>query len=159
MDTCTGLTTTGSRCRRLPGPGQTQCHLHKENGKQCSVCLLALTRNTRTLPCGHEFHLKCVDRWKRSCRHTPSCPMCRAPFDVPNYRVRIVIDRVAEATTEVRSYVTSNLQAIQEEFGLDLRMLDQQDQATLNILFDLENHENLEDFLRELNAPGLNLLQ
>jgi hypothetical protein len=85
--------------------------------------------------------------------------MCRAPFDVPNYRVRIVIDRVAEATTEVRSYVTSNLQAIQEEFGLDLRMLDQQDQATLNILFDLENHENLEDFLRELNAPGLNLLQ
>jgi hypothetical protein len=77
--------------------------------------------------------------------------MCRTPFDLPSYRVRIVIDRVTEGTHEVRSYVTSNIQTIREEFGLDLRILESHEQASLNILFELEEHENLEEVLRSLN--------
>ena len=154
MDTCTGQTASGARCRIRPGPGQTMCHLHRENPAQCSVCLLGLNRSTRTLPCGHTFHLKCVDRWKRSCRNTPTCPMCRAPFDVPKYRIRIVIDRVAEGTHEVRSYVTSNVQTIQDEFGLDLRVLEAHADASLNILFDLDEHEDLTEVLNSLGVPG-----
>lgn len=154
MEQCTGITATGSRCRLKPGAGQTMCHMHRENPLQCSVCLQGLNRSTRTLPCGHEFHLKCVDRWKRSCRTLPSCPMCRAPFDVPKYRIRIVIDRVAEGTHEVRSYVTSNVETIRDEFGLDLRVLEEHAEASLNILFDLEEHENLDEVFRTLGVPG-----
>jgi len=77
--------------------------------------------------------------------------MCRTPFDLPSYRVRIVIDRVTEGTHEIRSYVTSNIQTIREEFGLDLRILESHEQASLNILFELEEHENLEEVLRSLN--------
>lgn len=153
METCLGLTAGGTRCRNLPGVGQTKCHWHKEPVTQCSVCLQGLARGTRTLPCGHEFHLKCVDRWKRSCRGDPTCPMCRAPFDLPNYRIRIVVDRVAEGTHEVRSYVTSNIQTIREEFGLDLRVLEAHEEASLNVLFELEDHENIEEVFRSLGVP------
>ena len=153
METCRGTTASGARCMNPPGPGQTKCHHHRDDGRQCSVCLQNLNRTTRTLPCGHEFHLKCVDRWKRTCRGDPTCPMCRTPFDLPSYRVRIVIDRVAEGTHEVRSYITSNIQTIREEFGLDLRVLEAHEQSSLNILFELEEHENLEEVLRSLNIP------
>lgn len=154
METCLGVTAAGNRCRNKPGTGQTMCRMHRDNGTQCSVCLQSLTRSTRTLPCGHEFHLKCVDRWKRSCRDDPTCPMCRAPFDVPIYRVRIVIDRVAEETHEVRSYVTSNIHTIRDEFDLDLRILEDHEEATLNILFNLESPENIDEVLRSLGVPG-----
>jgi len=154
METCTGLTASGARCKIRPGAGQTQCHLHRENPNQCSVCLHGLARSTRTLPCGHEFHLKCVDRWKRTCRGDPTCPMCRAPFDLPNYRIRIIVDRVAEGTHEVRSYVTSNIQTIRDEFGLDLRVLEAHEEASLNILFEIEDNENLEEVFRTLGVPG-----
>jgi hypothetical protein len=80
--------------------------------------------------------------------------MCRAPFDVPKYRIRIVIDRVAEGTHEVRSYVTSNVQTIQDEFGLDLRVLEAHADASLNILFDLDEHEDLTEVLNSLGVPG-----
>jgi len=128
--------------------------MHRENAPQCSVCLQGLNRSTRTLPCGHEFHLKCVDRWKRSCRADPTCPMCRAPFDLPKYRIRIVIDRVEEGTHEVRSYVTSNIQTIRDEFGLDLRVLESHEEASLNIIFDLEAHEDIVEVLRTLGVPS-----
>ena len=154
MERCTGLIASGARCRNPPGLGQTRCHMHRENTPQCSVCLQGLNRSTRTLPCGHEFHLKCVDRWKRTCRADPTCPMCRAPFDLPKYRIRIVIDRVEEGTHEVRSYVTSNIQTIRDEFGLDLRVLDTHEDASLNILFDLEAHEDIVEVLRTLGVPS-----
>lgn len=154
METCLGVTAAGTSCRNRPGAGQTKCHMHRDDGTQCSVCLQSLARATRTLPCGHEFHLKCVDRWKRSCRGDPTCPMCRTPFDLPKYRVRIVVDRVAEGTHEVRSYVTSNIHTIREEFGLDLRVLEAHEEASLNILFELEDHENIEEVFSSLGVPG-----
>jgi len=80
--------------------------------------------------------------------------MCRAPFDLPKYRIRIVIDRVEEGTHEVRSYVTSNIQTIRDEFGLDLRVLETHEDASLNILFDLEAHEDIVEVLRTLGVPS-----
>lgn len=43
----------------------------------CCVCLSRLKKgqDTRVLPCLHEFHTICVDRWFNSCRKT--CPVCR----------------------------------------------------------------------------------
>ncbi|XP_041017898.1 E3 ubiquitin-protein ligase RNF165-like [Juglans microcarpa x Juglans regia] len=45
--------------------------------EQCCVCLSRLKKgqDTRTLPCLHEFHKVCVDRWFDACRKT--CPVCR----------------------------------------------------------------------------------
>ena len=47
---------------------------------QCSICLLRIVRvkaTRRTLSCGHQFHISCIDQWLGGAHHT--CPMCRAP--------------------------------------------------------------------------------
>jgi hypothetical protein len=47
-------------------------------GELCCVCLSRLKKGqqeTRILPCLHEFHKICVDRWFNACRKT--CPVCR----------------------------------------------------------------------------------
>jgi hypothetical protein len=79
--------------------------------------------------------------------------MCRVPFDIPIYRIRIIIDKVDEQTTNVISYTTSNIHAIRDEFGLDFRVLDSHDDAALNILFELEEYENVDEIFRSLGIP------
>ncbi|XP_038906276.1 E3 ubiquitin-protein ligase RNF167-like [Benincasa hispida] len=55
-------------------------------GETCCVCLSSMGNkdgdrdkgvgtSTSVLPCLHEFHKVCVDRWFEECRRT--CPICR----------------------------------------------------------------------------------
>lgn len=48
-----------------------------DEGEKCCVCLSRLKEgeDTRHLPCLHEFHRECIDRWLISRRR--SCPLCR----------------------------------------------------------------------------------
>jgi len=47
----------------------------------CAICQYELNTNkkqkryVRTLPCGHHFHGKCIDKWKRY-----MCPLCRESY-------------------------------------------------------------------------------
>ncbi|ELT96644.1 hypothetical protein CAPTEDRAFT_50226, partial [Capitella teleta] len=43
----------------------------------CVVCMCEFEQRQllRVLPCSHEFHAKCVDKWLKSNR---TCPICRA---------------------------------------------------------------------------------
>jgi len=56
--------------------------------KRCVICLQDYQRNEeiKTLPCGHEYHSKCVDPWLA--RHNRTCPTCRhditKPFTPPS---------------------------------------------------------------------------
>ncbi|XP_059670794.1 E3 ubiquitin-protein ligase At1g12760 [Cornus florida] len=54
----------------------------------CCVCLSRLKEGeeTRVLPCLHEFHSVCVDRWFTMCRRT--CPMCRFSMEEENSEKR-----------------------------------------------------------------------
>ncbi|CAF4892346.1 unnamed protein product [Pieris macdunnoughi] len=49
---------------------------HQGEQTSCVVCMCEFeARQTiRVLPCAHEFHAKCVDKWLRSNR---TCPICR----------------------------------------------------------------------------------
>ena len=44
----------------------------------CAICFESITpsEQNRTLPCGHQFHAACVDRWTQN---TANCPTCRKP--------------------------------------------------------------------------------
>ncbi|OMO83417.1 Zinc finger, RING-type [Corchorus olitorius] len=47
-------------------------------GEICSVCLSSMKEGDgemRVLPCLHQFHRVCVDRWLNRCRK--NCPICR----------------------------------------------------------------------------------
>ncbi|KAF3634560.1 hypothetical protein FXO38_03038 [Capsicum annuum] len=50
---------------------------HEEVGERCCVCLSRLKDgdDKRVLPCLHEFHRECVDRWLNGAQRT--CPVCR----------------------------------------------------------------------------------
>ena len=74
---------------------------------ECSVCLatFAVGDELRHLPCGHEFHLKCVDAWLLGAaaasadRVSATCPLCKAvPLDVD----RLLAEAGAPSATATR---------------------------------------------------------
>ncbi|CAO2594545.1 E3 ubiquitin-protein ligase RNF6, partial [Lemmus lemmus] len=55
-----------------------QTGVDSELGKVCSVCIsdYVAGNKLRQLPCLHEFHIYCIDRWlSENC----TCPVCRRP--------------------------------------------------------------------------------
>jgi len=155
---CGALTLSGTPCRQKLREGQERCWQHR--GTACSVCLACMGGQsaTRKLGCGHEFHTRCLDRWKASCTGPdPTCPMCREPFDVPTYRCRLIIERVASDPPDrrVTNFETQNVMSIVEGFGLDFRALVPGNAGRFytDIHFDIEPNEALEEVLRELGLP------
>lgn len=56
-----------------------QASLEAEQGRACSVCIneYAQGNKLRSLPCAHEFHIHCIDRWLSE---NNTCPICRQPI-------------------------------------------------------------------------------
>lgn len=55
---------------------------------ECAVCLSSLkgeTTGTRALPCRHEFHAVCIDRWLAVPHFKNSCPICRFSMEDGDY--------------------------------------------------------------------------
>ncbi|KAL9247006.1 hypothetical protein vseg_020478 [Gypsophila vaccaria] len=48
-----------------------------EDGSQCYICLVEYEEGDemRSLPCHHEFHKKCIDKWLKEIHRV--CPLCR----------------------------------------------------------------------------------
>lgn len=152
---CGAQTLTGAACK---AKSQGRCWQHK--GPQCSVCLTCMSgqSSTRKLECGHQFHMKCLNRWKLSCRGPdPTCPMCRAPFDVPTFRCRLIIERVGtgDPSRTVTQFETTNATNILEGFGLDMRTLmpNHTGRFFTDIHFDINADEILSEVLTELGLP------
>lgn len=111
MPQCEGITKEGTRCKKTCQEGKTKCHVH--DCEACPVCMSAMSEGSyRTLDCGHVFHARCLDRWKR---RSSTCPMCRTPFDQPRYRVKITI----EPEGFEHETITSNIQSLVDMFGLE----------------------------------------
>ena len=149
---CGAQTATGSTCKIRVFGEQHHCWMHA--GPQCSVCFAPLTdRTTRKLPCEHSFHIRCIERWKRTCGTAdPTCPMCRAPFDLPSYKCRLIIERVSDSNVETHDFVTSNIRSVVGGFGLDFASLipPGPGRFTTDIRFDIEPNEDLREVLNEL---------
>ncbi|KAG1678655.1 RING finger protein 44 [Nymphon striatum] len=58
---------------------------HESDQTSCVVCMCEFERRQtlRVLPCSHEFHSKCVDKWLKTNR---TCPICRG--DASHYLVQ-----------------------------------------------------------------------
>lgn len=154
---CGAETKSGQKCKQVLKIGDEKCWMH--SGAQCAVCLSSMSTNasTRILGCSHEFHERCLDRWKLSCTGPdPTCPMCREPFDIPLYRCRLMIERVSNHQDYTRDFETSNITSIIDGFGIDLRQLlppSSEGRVIADIHFDIEPGEDLEEALRELGLP------
>ena len=102
---------------------------------------------TRMLECGHTFHARCLDRWKRH-RETPTCPMCRAPFDIPKYKVTLSIHRVTDGTETVQDVPVDDIEALTEAFGVDLQHVN--NNYRMEIMFAIEHNEDLREVLNDM---------
>jgi len=146
---CGAQTISGNPCKQFLKENQEHCWHHQ--GPQCSVCLGHMNRDTRQLPCNHVFHARCVERWKSSCRETPTCPMCRTPFDVPVYRCRLIIERVSDGNLNVRDFETSNMLSMIESFGVTIER--GQEMLRTEIHWDVGEEDDLNDELLQLGLP------
>ena len=141
---CTATTLRGTQCRHRAQQGTEVCHLH--TGTACSICFGPMaTATSRVLPCEHMFHTRCIDRWKRTAN---TCPMCRAPFDQPQYKVNVSIQRVADQQSFQESYVTSNISSLVDVFGIPLP----QARFITDIFFDVGFNEFIDDVFREIGV-------
>lgn len=72
----TGVSALGGQGRAAGGAGAV---LTVDNKDMCAICLMDYVEEEmlRELPCGHRFHVGCVDQWFRS-SGSLSCPMCKA---------------------------------------------------------------------------------
>lgn len=63
---------------RLPLHQLTEADIQRRKGDEavCAICLEPFVVNevTRTIPCLHSFHQKCIDTWLKS---KASCPVCK----------------------------------------------------------------------------------
>ena len=147
MQRCTGLKKDGTQCTRQ---GAERCFQHTEN--TCSICFGNMTNGTsRTLGCTHCFHNRCIERWKRTSR---TCPVCRAPFDQPVYRVGVNIQCIHDGTRALHSYQTPDINHLARTFGLDLSLMTR---SIADITFDIDQNENVEEMLRSLVITSFSL--
>ena len=91
---CGSQTQTGGTCNRRVMQDGAKCPVHRVREEQCAICIADLTGPVKILPCGHEYHRRCILAWRRRGENT--CPLCRAPFTdpIPNYKVTIVVENV-----------------------------------------------------------------
>ncbi|XP_027917794.1 uncharacterized protein LOC114176820 isoform X1 [Vigna unguiculata] len=61
----------------LPVKLYEKLHKHQDDGAQCYICLVEYEDgdNMRVLPCHHEFHRTCIDKWLKQIQRV--CPLCR----------------------------------------------------------------------------------
>lgn len=81
--------------------------------------------------------------------------MCREPFDQPQYKVRVSVQRLADNQTASHMYVTNNVSALVTSFGIDPFV---DSRFVTDILFDVNNDETLTEVFNELGLripPGL----
>lgn len=101
MPQCGHLTILGTACRKTVREDGLRCFLHTEtqNSNECPICLHDSTGPCKILPCGHEFHRRCILQWKRGGHHT--CPVCRQPFmePSPQFKITLIVENVRRQQT------------------------------------------------------------
>lgn len=68
-------------------------------GFACSICLGEVQEEdaTRKLPCGHVFHVDCIDTWLQQCN---KCPLCRSqPIDTSTTPSRLSSSQNVNSTS------------------------------------------------------------
>ncbi|KAK4451391.1 hypothetical protein QBC34DRAFT_493072 [Podospora aff. communis PSN243] len=77
--------------------GESGAQLTKLAMKSCAICTEDFSQGTkvRKLPCGHIFHVRCIDPWLVNFAAT--CPLCRIDLSVKEATNRVSKPRTAAA--------------------------------------------------------------
>lgn len=154
MFRCTGQTSNGTRCRCRVSQENGTCSWHKpiEGDSTCPICMEVMTqRNVREMPCGHKFHKKCINKWKNEGNR--SCPMCREPFDIPEFRVTVTIEPLVNGTIYETTVLdaSNSISNVVTNVGLNI---DDISHLTTQLSIEADNIEMLRNVLERI---GLDL--
>ncbi|KAJ1512826.1 hypothetical protein HMI54_002905 [Coelomomyces lativittatus] len=117
----------------------------------CSLCHIGLFSPIHALPCGHVFHLRCIE-WLRT---FPKCPECKVKWNVENKDSKLLyFNAKQEFNMEDHPKLHSDIQNLQH-----LAFLQFQEQekfnATLQRFTELKKqYETLESTLANLHLPN-----
>jgi hypothetical protein len=71
--------------------GKWTCGRHKSCAHtfipfDCSICMVECTtrKDIMDTKCNHQFHKKCMRKWKESCTTILTCPLCRTVLHIPS---------------------------------------------------------------------------
>lgn len=100
---------------------------------ECAICLngMRMTRNTKTLECGHSFHSQCFTTWESSGGST--CPLCRDFLRKCKYRITVNIQNMESnaSTQRISERVIGGLDGIDR----------------MGAMFDVDDLEELEQLI------------
>ena len=153
MFRCGVPTSSGRRCRCIVSEENATCSWHTQVGTEpCSICMEPMTqRNSKELPCGHRFHKKCINKWKNEGNRT--CPLCREPFDLPEFRVTVTIEPLIDSNIyqNVTFDSSNSFSSIVSNVGLNV---DELSQFTTHLSLEADDIQTLQSVL---NRIGLEL--
>jgi hypothetical protein len=123
-------------------------------GDTCAICLTSIrrTRHTPELKCGHIFHGGCIEQWEDQGGET--CPLCRKMLNGAKYRVTLSIENLETRTSNTYNIPGDVAQSVSER----LRLQDDMHIFNTDILFDVENLEELAEMLRDFGIPDADTL-
>ena len=144
MPKCKAKTKDGGCCRNTIREEGGLCHFHGEGKEQCTICLYNVCKSGRSLDCGHTFHNRCIEKWKATGKY--HCPICRHEFDVPKYKVRILIQNTKDDIQHVFSTVLDRFNTFLDAVGTaDMEGLTE-------IEVDIPDDDDLSSFLLDLGV-------
>lgn len=150
MSRCSAITKKGEQCKLVATDGGC-CKLHMTQG-DCVICMESMTRRTcKTIPCGHKFHTKCIDRWKE---RQNTCPTCRRYFDCSRFKVTLTIEdtRIPSVISNtVDSNVVNTLIPNINSGAITF------ENRTSDMTFDISEMDELEQLLADLGTSFSNL--
>jgi len=86
MPKCSSKTKSGRKCQRSVKTTGDVCPTHKNT---CSICMEMIESSMNTLPCKHQFHTECINKWKDEGKNT--CPCCRIKFKETQYSAFVIL--------------------------------------------------------------------
>lgn len=116
----------------------------------CAICLNSIrrTRHTPELKCGHLFHQSCIDEWEDQGGET--CPLCRKMISGAKYRVTLTIENLETRTSNSYSIPGEVAHTVSERLHIE----DDMEQYNTDIMFDVDNLEELAQMLRDFGVPN-----
>ena len=103
----------------------------------CTICLndVRATRANPPLRCGHVFHSRCLEEWKKQGKNT--CPVCRKIFDTAKFKVVVTIQNNVTVASNSVTLTENSIFSVLDIFDIN---------------FDLEELPDLDSLLSDLGV-------
>ena len=145
MPKCSSKTKIGKRCQRSVQKVGDVCSCHKD---MCSICMDMIENDNSTLPCGHQYHKPCIEKWEKEGHNT--CPCCRKMFKETQYSALITL---YPRNTRGDARLIPLPDQLIEQLLTSLNMqVDEIDNRGDNINLEFDDNQDLIDYFEELGV-------